>query len=320
MTSGVDLGGSGPTGGDQRSRDLGEELVRRHSKTEYGQTQHRVTCKGNPVVPQGVRNVLLDEQVLGAIDLHDDSKVVPPDVEIDVARSGPPYDLPARFRQAATTAFASEVDLTHGVRTAEQVENDRLEETTPLVTPDLQQRCADGLGSHQPLLHGHGQQGGRLAVRPGPQSGMDGGHVDAYPRDADWYDVFGPPPPRLPYNRVAQPGDAGPTRNRHPDGGGLPTLQAGQGQGTDAVDDRSRTGLEDSAPVRRAAGQVAGVHCDRLAAVRAPSCGPQLRRDLPSRECGGVELAARDDTVLSVGELSYTGAPRPSLTGVVRHP
>ena len=88
--------------------DLGEELVGGDAQAEHRQPEHRVVLQRHGVVAQRVRHDLLGEGVLDAVDLDDDTPVLPEDVEVVAPVGTTTYDLARGLRQTSDTGASGE--------------------------------------------------------------------------------------------------------------------------------------------------------------------------------------------------------------------
>ena len=267
------------------------------------------------VLPQSVADHLVGPRVLDPVDLDHHSPLLPHHVEDVAPERRTADDLAGGLGDTASPALACELELAEGADASQQVEQHGVQEQPALVATDAQHLLGDLRSAGQALLHGHGHHECGLLVAAGPERCPDRRHGRPAARYSVADHVIGRPSPGLPDVETTGPPDAGASRHRHADAWLVEVLQPRCFERGSAVQEPTRTRLEDRRPVLTGARE--GPRGDRqaLRADPPPPSSPYLRPYLRPGDPGVVQLDPRHHPALTAGDRS-----RPSASSPTCHP
>ncbi len=247
-----------------------------------------------------------------AVDLDHEVAAVPPDIEVDASPCAVPDDLTARLGQAASSTATREIQLAQGLDARRDVSNHRRDERPSRASTNGSLSRGQKGRSRELLLDGHEQHESCLPIRDRPVSSADRGHRRTYSRHPRCEHLIRNATNDL-VDRDAPGGDGVVVvLGGHVDPVVLVALHPGSLQRGHPVDGRDRLpDLPDRAPSSGDDIERCGVDRDGLPAVHPPPTRLDGSADVDLAQPGGIQLAARHDSVLALRQSARRGEPFP---------
>lgn len=283
------------------------EGTRLQPQPQHGDAQHGVLRQNDVILAQGILYWVERPGVVPAIDLDDQTDVLPCNIEVDPPISAPAHHLSARKGETVATTQGGEVEFTQRLGTIADVRDDCVKEGPPSASAEGLPHRQQAIRMHQPLLDRHAQHEGCLAIGSSPVRRADHRMFRSRPWQACLED-------RSQIATKVQPHSEQlmalvPMGQSDIDARRLKTLEPSCAERTGTIQHGTRTRLPDGPPQASPALHGTGPDDHRVPPGSRPSTRRDLGADISTRHPEVAQVSPMSNAVVDRGQRGSTRCP-----------